>query len=68
MTYTTQAQVRAAFWDMLREFQPEMARDYRRGKRQNEYPADIRVRWVDFVDQETRDGHVSEALARRVTL
>lgn len=68
MTYTTQAEVRRAFWEMMREFQPEMAKEYRRGKRQNEYPADIRMRFVDFVDAEQKDGNLSEQLAQKVTL
>jgi hypothetical protein len=33
-----------------------------------DYPADVRVEFVDFVDMLAKDGHISEALAQRVTL
>ena len=61
--YTTQPQVRAAFWD---ECPPRFQRQGR--KTQNEYPADVRMSFIDFVDSLYRDGQISEALARRVTL
>lgn len=60
---TTQRQVRAAFW-LLCEGQ---YRKYR-GKRQNDYPADVRMAFVDFVDHLQKEGRISEALADRVTL
>lgn len=62
--FTTQAQVRAAFWqgsETLRTM-------YKRGKEQNEYNATIRSEWVEFVDLLARNGHISESLAQRVTL
>lgn len=59
--YTTQAQVRAAFWE-----QASYAR--KPGLSQNDYPTDVRVSFVDFVDQLCREGHITEALAQRVTL
>lgn len=65
---TTQAQVRAAFWQ---GWTPELRRaaGIKRGMRtQNDYPTDVRVEFVDFVDMLARDGHISEALAQRVTL
>ena len=61
----TQAQVRQAFW----EANPGMyERDYRKSYRQNDYSATVRCDWVAFVDHLARDGHISEALAQRVTL
>jgi hypothetical protein len=60
-TYTTQAQVRAAFWQ-------GWPQGFQRGKKHNEYIATIRVEFVDFVDMLQKDGHISEALAQRVTL
>ena len=65
--FTTQEQVRAAFWQ---GFTPELKRliQWRRGKRQNEYLADVRMEWVDFVDMLQKDGHISENLAASVTL
>lgn len=64
--YTTQKQVRSAFWDMCEEFQPAFKRV--KGCTQNDYPADIRARFVDFVDFEMAEGNMSESLAQRVTL
>lgn len=63
MTYTTQAQVREAFW---REH-PECARIRRPGP-QNAQLVGVRVAWVDFVDAPQRSGQISEALAEKVTL
>lgn len=64
--YTTQSEVREAFWAMCAEFQPKFKRVS--GRRQNAYHTDIRCRWVDFVDEECRNGNMSESLANRVTL
>ena len=54
---TSQAQVRAAFWQ---GWTPELKRAAT--------VADIRCEFVDFVDMLARDGHITEALAARVTL
>ena len=62
---TTQAQVRAAFWQ---GFPGMYERDYRKSYRQNDYSATVRCEWCDFVDMLARDGIISEALAQRVTL
>jgi hypothetical protein len=64
-TYTTQPQIRAAFWSLMFD-EGKPRRFY--GKTQNELPTDIRVAFVDFVDSLARDGTISEALAHRVTL
>ena len=64
----TQAQVRENFWGFLREANPGLAVKYRRTKRQNDYPTDIRVNFVDFVESLRRNGNISESLATRVTL
>lgn len=63
MTYTTQQQVRAAFWD---ECEPRLKRVH--GRTQNDYPAGVRQSFVGFVDSLARHGYISEALAQRVTL
>ncbi len=65
-SFTTEAQVRAAFWQgsAFKRTRTPKGRDLR----QNEYAADVRMEWVDFVDMLARDGHISEALAQRVTL
>lgn len=62
MTFTTQAQVRAAFWQGW-EGRPKPKR-----LRDGDWPTDVRVEFVDFVDMLQRDGHISEKLAYRVTL
>ena len=59
--YTSQAQVRAAFW----EANPDVARN---PCRQNNQPTDTRCAFVDFVDSLARNGDISESLADRVTL
>jgi hypothetical protein len=63
MTYTTQAQVRAAFWEAHPNASREMVKGFERC-----YVCDTRCAFVDFVDHLARDGHISEALASRVTL
>jgi hypothetical protein len=63
MAYTNQEQVRDAFWEQ----HPTLERGPK-AKRQNAYPTDTRVSFVDFVDHLQRSGEISEALASRVTL
>jgi hypothetical protein len=64
---TTQKQVRAAFWSMLREVNPDLYSQRRPGS-QNNQATDIRCTFVDYVDQLARNGEISESLANRVTL
>ena len=68
-TYTTQKQVRRAFWEAhkgLDGISKKRITDYAgTGKMHN---TDTRCTFVAFVDQLTRDGQISEALANRVTL
>ena len=61
--YKTRQQVRAAYWDSCN---PAFERV--RGWTQNDYSADIRQDWCEFVDVLARQAHISEALAQRVTL
>jgi hypothetical protein len=60
-TYITQRAVRVAFWDT----HPNLLR---RPGRQNAQPTNTRIAFCDFVDMLAREGHISEALASRVTL
>jgi hypothetical protein len=60
----TQKQVRESFWEAF----PQYASERRTRKRQNDYRADIRMAFVDYVDMLSRDGTISEKLALRVTL
>lgn len=62
----TQREIRAAFWRTLNEECPGIKRVA--SWSQNQYPTDVRVAFVDFVDHLTRDGQISETLAQRATL
>jgi len=68
MEYTTQEQVRAAFWDSHPAHALMAVKSGRRSKRQNAQPADTRCAFVEFVDMLERNGSISRALAGRVTL
>lgn len=59
---TTQAQVKSMFW----ESHPKFKRIP--GKKQNDYPADIRVSFCDFVERLWRNNQISDKLADLVTL
>lgn len=59
---TTQPALRAAFW------QGWQGRARPKRNRDGDYPVDVRVEWVDFIDHLARDGIISEALASRATL
>ena len=59
---TTQKELRRFFW----EENPYLKRHP--GWTQNDYPADTRCRWVEFVDLMFRSEAISETLADRVTL
>lgn len=63
--FTTESQVRAAFW----RFSTGNKKPYAyRGYLQNELPASIRTAWIDFVDALQKSKKISEKLASRVTL
>lgn len=63
---TTQTQVRSTFWETSGFERVRTPRG--RWLTQNEYSADVRCAFVDFVDHLAREGTISEALAQRVTL
>lgn len=63
---TTQAAVRAAFWNDLDAMGAPSKRKGRQS--QNDYPADLRMAFVDYVDVLRRGEMITEALAARVTL
>jgi hypothetical protein len=65
-TYTTQAQIRAAFWDAHPDADRRKIKDYA-GTGQM-HVTDTRCAFVDFLDMLRRDGHITEALANRATL
>jgi hypothetical protein len=71
--YTTQKQVRSAFWQAFREGQfkgmnvtPKRITNYSgNGKMHN---TDTRCAFCDFVDMLNRDGMLADGLVDRVTL
>ena len=67
-TYTTQKQVREAFWADHTSFDHQARAAGIRSKRQNAHCATVRCAFVDYVDMLSCDGIISEALAARVTL
>lgn len=56
--------LRECFW----EAHPELAHLRRSRKRQNDYPADVRMAWVNYVDQMRRDGAITDRLAKSAIL
>jgi hypothetical protein len=61
-TITTQKELRAQFWADHQHLTRKP------GKTQNDYPADVRMAWVDYVDHMQRSGMISDKLADRATL
>lgn len=71
--YTTQRQVRRAFWQAWRDGQfqgvditPRKITNYSGNGKM--YNTDTRCTFVDFVDALSKNGELSEGLAERVTL
>lgn len=68
-TYTTQAQVRAAFWNdhqCIAGISKRKIRNY--SGNGTMYNTDTRCAFVDYVDMLSKNGDISESLASRVTL
>ena len=62
---TSTRALRTAFWRSA----PDSMRSQRRTRKtQNEYNADIRSAWVDYVDHMHRSGYISDRLANQATL
>ncbi len=57
-------QLRVAFWESV----PSLSHHYHKSKRQNQYPADVQMAWVDFVDMMHRGGAISDRVASNATL
>lgn len=66
--YTTQKEVRDAFWEAHPLFDQQARVAGLRWKRQNEHCATVRCSFVDFVDGLHREGAISDRLASKVTL
>ncbi len=65
-TYTTQKQIRAAFWAAFPELPRRKIKNYSGNGRMHQ--TDTRCAFVDFIDALSRDGQISQALAQRATL
>lgn len=68
MKKLTFKEIRANFWEMLKETNPELYKKGRRSKPQNEQPTDIRCFFVDYIDNLHRDGQITEIQAQNITL
>lgn len=60
----TQKDLRDAFW----QDHPHLLPQYQPKKRQNDYPADTRMAWCDFVEAMARSENITQSLAQRATL
>lgn len=61
----SQTHLRKLFWELYPEWKKQ---HWTSKKRQNNYPADIRMAWVEYVDTMCRNGCISEKLADKATL
>ena len=66
MTYTTQKQIRAAFWDAHPDLPRRKITDYSGNGKM--YTTDTRCAFCDFLDALNKDGQISDAIANRATL
>lgn len=64
-TITTQAALREEFWKNTQHM-----KRYRGGKpmKQNDYPADVRMEWCEFIEGMERNNLITMELASRATL
>jgi tRNA-dihydrouridine synthase len=65
---TTQKQVRENFWAYIKEIAPQYLKEYKTNKKQNQYTADVRTLFVDYVDNLQKSGEIKQNLAYKVTL
>lgn len=65
MKKLTFKEIRKMFWNNAT---PEMKREYRVRKTQNDYSCDIRIAFVDFIDSLERDGEITGSQSDRITL
>lgn len=67
-TYTTQKQIREAFWEAHPDMDLEARKRGTRSKGQNEQYEETRIAFCDFIEHLHRSGEISDALLQRVTL
>lgn len=66
--YKTQKQVRTAFWQFLKESNPELFKFAKVSKRQNEQITDIRVTFTDWMDHLFKSGQLNTKQYNNYTL
>jgi hypothetical protein len=64
----TQKQVRKAFWQFLKESNPELFKFAKVSKSQNEQITDIRVSFTDWLDSMYRSNQITEKQVNNYTL
>ena len=57
-------QVKQLFWDTF----PGFSHLRNKRKTQNDYPVEVRMAWVDFIDGLHRDGTISDRMAADIIL
>ena len=68
MKKLTFKQIRRQFWEELKEFSPQLYKQGKRSKSQNEQVTDIRVTFCDYVDNLYKNGEITEGQIQRITL
>jgi hypothetical protein len=65
-TFTTQRELRREFWRTFPELCRRKVKDF--SGNGTMYMTDTRCAWVDWLDDLSREGDISEELAQRATL
>ncbi len=65
-TYTTQRQLRAAFWKQFPHLSRKKITNYSGNGKM--YRTDTRCAWCDWIDMLSKSDQISEVLANRATL
>ena len=69
MEIKTQKELQDFFWDvMYPRYTPKKFFGSKKFYRQNDYCAEVRMNWVDFIDAMQKDGRISDKLACKATL
>ena len=66
--YTTQKQIRKAFWQHLKEENPELYAKGKRSKSQNDQPTDVALWFIGFTEGLYQSGQITEKMYQKVTL
>lgn len=68
MKKLTFKQIRRKFWEYLKETNPQLYKQGKRSKSQNDQVTDIRVTFCDYVDNLYKNGEITEGQIQRITL